>query len=176
MDMNHCQNDSTIGKIAVYTVYNLGGSVIVGLTRTVIAIVYIAKHILLKEMYAEVYRQKEEERTSEVVEAKRRTEESTGWQKPLNFVREIGVRGQVAVEQLGDKVVHAGLTSSEEELKEMWKEELYRGLSEMIPVFGSAYWTYQDNWSKDRKVESYLGLGELAHKLEMEGAISDMAN
>lgn len=58
-------------------------------------------------------------------------------------------------------------TAHPQALKKMWKEQLYRGLIEMIPIVGSAFLSYQDN-----KVEfidqrpSIFGLIEMANLVD----------
>ena len=86
---NHCTN---VGKVAAYTVYNVGAAFITGLVRTIIAIAYIAKHAIFARAY-EAAASKESvqirnqnldnkvERNKENNRAERTTKNSKGFKK-----------------------------------------------------------------------------------------------
>jgi transposase len=175
------------GRAAIYTAYNLGGSVFVGLARTAIAIAHIAKHTFYAKKYEVFKTMKQLERTAqhamseadrkaENAKATEKTKKATGPKKGLAFFGEKATKLANKVDSVLEKVdmklenaLDAVPAKAIEKLTSMsrkdWYGQLARGLGEMVPVFGAAYYTYKDNFGKKPTV---LGLGELEELLKNE--------
>jgi len=187
-----CQD---LGRIAAYTVYNAGGSVLVGLVRTVVAVAYMAKHWFYKNQYqlaanaqressAEEYVDGHVRREGQNREARWKTRNATGLKKFTAKAKEWKTRAGNAVAGLRDEVVYevrdtlqglrdAAVNNLEQAQFDSWKAEAVRGLTELFWI-GAPYQTYQDNFA-GRKV-SIFGLSELRKKIEAENAFDEVVH
>lgn len=146
--MAHSATDTCqcFGRAAAYAVYNLGVGIIVGIARTIVSTYYLAKQYFYQEAYVNAS-----------------SNQRLSSNRFVRFFQELSqeVEGTVVESFQGAKIKH-------------WKGELIRGLIEMIPIFGSAYFTYKDNQTvhrslrKDTYKASTYGIKELSQLIENE--------
>lgn len=183
---HHCEN---LGKVVAYTVYNLGVTIIVGLVRTLIAIAYIAMHIIYANAYAAAYKKEANARFDHHVDKQvardrenRKAEQETRLAKGLldtakAKAHEVKTKLGNKMGELKDEIKYEANETfleaqnefsqkSEFVRQEEWYGQLVRGLSEMVYI-GAPYYTYQDNFSKDHKASVY-GFQELKALLRNE--------
>lgn len=157
-------------RAVVYTVYNLGGCVAVGLVRTAIAAWHLFDHIIINCFFVGLQRSNVEEKEKQGEGARKKTNKAFGnvteavkqrqgkrlAQEGLNMVEAMISEGAHHIEKATE---NWELGDEHDELTSMWCEELGRGILEIIWPIGSIYHTVTDNLGK--KQVSVLGLDEL---------------
>jgi len=188
----HNDQTETFERVAVYTAYILGAGILIGLARTVLAIIYIAKHAFYAKSYEAAHQknlqkhsitEREHLREQENQEAEKNTHKTHGLKKVRAWVAEQGTKLGNAIENAADHIGHPTESALEERQQNLvsvleaskkasWKEQLLRGISELFYV-GTLYHSYRDNCVKNHRV-SFLGLDELVQLVDGESQFDGM--
>lgn len=182
-------NNECIGRTVAYAVYNIGGTILIGLVRTIVAIAYLAKHVfysakihaakkVLTQEIKHEHAENASKRKQKNLQADKKAQNS-----PTNVVMGMGQKVASGVTQVKNKIaqgiddlgtdmaesaVELGAEAAikmEKEKSKKWKEVAKRGIGELFLV-GGWYYAYQDNFG-DKKV-SVFGLEELVKLIKKE--------
>lgn len=165
----HLEN---LGRAALYTVYNLGFGIPIGLARTIISVAFVAKHTFYAKKYASAgatYKErledqaknKSRQRELQLKKEKEKTREAKGLNKVLHWGREklSEVKNEMGefkdnlvleVKTEANELITENITKEEKDRKAKWHGHLLRGVTEIF-YFGAPYYTYQDNFSSKYK-------------------------
>lgn len=138
---------SDIGKVALYTTYNLGLCIPIGILRTSLAAFYLVKHCLNATNYKLAYRIRNQDQ-GKAVEKKQSdaTEDKERSVDYYSYIKEAEARAikvlNFASNQL-EELDAVQLYKEERRINAIWQGELIRGISEIIWI-GAPIWTGAD--------------------------------
>lgn len=192
--MDGVKNLKEFGTVAAYSLYVLGGGVAVGVVRVAMSVAYLAKHLFYQTTYQAYAKNQSQKnfndlqssaltRAKENREAAKQTAQAKGFVKKAGaWLSERKTNTQNAVGGVIDELAYEaketvnemtgiGVDSIQKTRRAPWENQALRGVIELIPIFGAAYYTYRD-WQDSKKImeikPGVMGLNSLAQTYQNE--------